>query len=649
MMPLSRIRARAAMIGASAAATLIVACGGDTGSGHVDAPPSTPAVWSLDKVAPGDDLQTDTVLATSASVRVVVRANGAPRAGVAVAWTVNGATNATTSTTTGSDGVSTLSFAFGSKAASYDVRAAVPARPELPPVSFSGSAVPGHAAVLRVVSGSGQSDSATARLHDDFVVQAADSHGNATAGVPVDWAVAAGGGSISQSRTTADSTGSAAARYTLGRTAGANSVTATLHGADAKASFQVMASPANPAKLIIVSGNNQTAEAGHALASDYVVEVADSYGNPVAGVAIDWAIASGGGRLSASQATSGADGLGATRLTLGSMVAEQSANSSLESWPNVPAVVFNSTATPPPPAPTLVLVSGGGQSAVTSTQLPAPILFRALDAVGLPLAGKTITFTAPGTVVPATAITDAQGFAQAIWTLGPNAGLQTLVATATFATVVGSANALATLPPLAIVGDSLYDQVVLDPTLGLNQFTFGAVRSPSPVAGPVTVTLSHGGHTSMPASVMIASGGTIGRFRIDAMAPGTDTIVASAPGYVSATYTMTVGLGNVSGHLFLPFVTLAVGATAPGSICISTPDGGMGFTASAMTFSLAPSANISVSDPFNPGTPITSIGFPIPGANCLSISVKGLSAGPASMTITNPFYKTGSFSTLVVP
>ncbi len=77
------------------------------------------------------------------------------------------------------------------------------------------------------------------------------------------------------------------------------------------------------------------------------------------------------------------------------------------------------------------IVSGAGQQAVVGTQLPQPVVVRALDARGFPVSGAIVAFEpgqGHGTVNPAMASTDGRGWAQTTWTLGPTAGAQTLTA-----------------------------------------------------------------------------------------------------------------------------------------------------------------------------------------------------------------------------
>ena len=61
------------------------------------------------------------------------------------------------------------------------------------------------------------------------------------------------------------------------------------------------------------------------------------------------------------------------------------------------------------PAAAITVVSGGGQPAFVGTRLDEPIVFRAVDAGGLPVAGISVDFvTTPGSglVEPARATTD---------------------------------------------------------------------------------------------------------------------------------------------------------------------------------------------------------------------------------------------------
>ncbi|SOD02107.1 Ig-like domain (group 2) [bacterium JGI 053] len=74
----------------------------------------------------------------------------------------------------------------------------------------------------------------------------------------------------------------------------------------------------------------------------------------------------------------------------------------------------------------LSLVSGGGQTGVAGQPLANPVVVRVLDGSSRAVGGATVNFIAgQGSASPTQANTDAEGYAQTTWTLGP-AGRQEL-------------------------------------------------------------------------------------------------------------------------------------------------------------------------------------------------------------------------------
>jgi hypothetical protein len=88
---------------------------------------------------------------------------------------------------------------------------------------------PGPASIT-IVSGNSQTGVAGLVLPDALTVRVADSGARPVAGVTVSWAVTAGGGTVTPASSVTDSGGAANTRWTLGTTAGANRVTATVAG-----------------------------------------------------------------------------------------------------------------------------------------------------------------------------------------------------------------------------------------------------------------------------------------------------------------------------------------------------------------------------------------------------------------------------------
>lgn len=93
--------------------------------------------------------------------------------------------------------------------------------------------------------------------------------------------------------------------------------------------------------------------------------------------------------------------------------------------------------------PHLVMAGGDGQWAKPGQTLPLPLVVRAVDGSGAPVAGGLVYWlmmAGGGTVTPATSFTDASGYARATWTLGPGTSEQLVQATGLGAGLMFGAN-----------------------------------------------------------------------------------------------------------------------------------------------------------------------------------------------------------------
>ena len=228
---------------------LLAGCGDESTTGS--------ALSLLKAPTSNGDNQTDTVLATLATpLRVMVLRGSAPASGITVAWTVRADTHvvSTARATTDGSGLASLTLSFGPTPSRYTILAQLSPGTGGPLVVFTATANPGLPSVLLIVSGNNQADSTKARLGADYTVQIRDSHNNNVAGVGLDWAVTAGGGSITPSHnTTAATTGYAAARHTLGPTDGPQTVTATPGGIAGAPQVTFTATAYTPADLAVTS------------------------------------------------------------------------------------------------------------------------------------------------------------------------------------------------------------------------------------------------------------------------------------------------------------------------------------------------------------------------------------------------------------
>src|SRR4029077_11778723 len=108
--------------------------------------------------------------------------------------------------------------------------------------------------------------------------------------------------------------------WTLGPTAGTNTLTATsgtLTGSPV--TFTATGTAGTATQIAVNAGNNQSATAGSAVPIDPSVIVRDANNNPVGGVAVTFAVASGGGTVAPTTAvTTGTNGIATvTSWTLG--------------------------------------------------------------------------------------------------------------------------------------------------------------------------------------------------------------------------------------------------------------------------------------------------------------------------------------------
>lgn len=295
---------------------------------------------------------------------------------------------------------------------------------------------------LTQVSGNEQAAAVGATVADPVVVRAVDQNGVPVAGVPIEWAVLAGGGSFVAASSATDQAGLGQAVFRLGNTTGTNRLSATV-GSQPPVIFTLTATAAPASQLRAASGNNQSGVAGAPLAAPLVAIVTDAVGNPKAGVTVTFTVASGGGSLSATSGITDASGQASVQWTLGSGTGPQAV---VATSPGLPAVTFNANSGASTSA-SVTIVSGNNQVASPGVQLAQPLRVRVTDSFGNGVAGVSVAFTpAPGagTISPAIATTDASGFAQAVWTLGPAGGLKVATATTSAGSVQFSAGSTVT-------------------------------------------------------------------------------------------------------------------------------------------------------------------------------------------------------------
>lgn len=217
----------------------------------------------------------------------------------------------------------------------------------LPAVTFNAEAIASLASTISSQAGNGQTGTVGTALATAYAVVVRDLVGLPVVGVPVSWAVAAGGGSITPAQSTTDVNGSATAIRTLGSVAGTQTATASVGGlSGSPVTFSATALAGAATRLVKQSLDPQTGTVATAVAAP-VVKVTDQFGNGVGGVIVDFS-ATGGAIVGATKDTSDPAGLAtASSWTLGNVVGT---NTVTATSGTLSAVAFSATSVADAPA-----------------------------------------------------------------------------------------------------------------------------------------------------------------------------------------------------------------------------------------------------------------------------------------------------------
>ncbi len=260
---------------------------------------------------------TTAAVATTQNFAVQVNDSaGSPIADVNVTFAASagGGSVSPTVVATGSDGRATTVVTLGNTVGTNTFTATVSG---LSAFSANVSSTAGAAASLAKISGDNQTGGVGTALSSPLVVEARDQFGNVKSGVSITFTASSGGGSVSPS--TAQNTG----------TDGRVQVTATLGSAVATHQFTAASTGLTsvvfsatgtlvPATVTLQAGNSQTVAPGISLLTPLKVRVTNAGGIVVPNVTVNWAVASGGGSVSAATSLTDANGDAVITATVGS-------------------------------------------------------------------------------------------------------------------------------------------------------------------------------------------------------------------------------------------------------------------------------------------------------------------------------------------
>jgi hypothetical protein len=277
-----------------------------------------------------------TVLPVALSVQAV-NSSGAGVPGVVVNFSDGGrgGTFSNPTGTTDSTGTATTSYTLPKRAQSFTIKATASGYLV---GSFAELAVVGPPAAIVVVSGIKQTGTAGSPLPAPIAVRIKDQYNNSLPGLPVSFIDGGVGGTFSTNPVNTDATGTATVSYTLPTRARSVIVNASYSTLQVLLPEKGVAG--SPASQKLVSGNNQTGAPNTQLTKPLIVDVMDTYGNPVSGVSVGFSDGSAGGVFSVNPVITGSNGQASVTYTTPSVTGSVSVTASVS---GINSVTFQET------------------------------------------------------------------------------------------------------------------------------------------------------------------------------------------------------------------------------------------------------------------------------------------------------------------
>jgi hypothetical protein len=192
--------------------------------------------------------------------------------------------------------------------------------------------------------------------------------------------------------------------------------------------------PRVPSTLEKVAWSGEEGIVATRVSSPPTVRVLDSRGQALGGVTVVWSAVSGHGQLSPLTTVSAEDGTATTQWTLGNLAGSQEVVATVEGTDI--RTSFEVVARPGPPV-NIHAFEGNAQVGMTGEALPVPLVARVVDAYGNGVPAVEVQWVVEagdGSLSAPTSMTDEDGNALILWTLGEVLGQQSVRATAGVAT-----------------------------------------------------------------------------------------------------------------------------------------------------------------------------------------------------------------------
>jgi len=182
-----------------------------------------------------------------------------------------------------------------------------------------------------------------------------------------------------------------------------------------------------PASIHPVSGEDQNGVVGTALAEPIVVRLLDRTGKPVAGASVSWTVKDGGGEISDNSGPTNSAGETSIAWVLGKAAGRNRLQAAIG---EEDSHTFTAMARSDVPA-SLAVAFGAGQRGPADSELTELLGVVVKDRFGNEVPGALVDWLVVeggGWVNPAQAISDSSGLATTSWRLGPEAGVNRVVA-----------------------------------------------------------------------------------------------------------------------------------------------------------------------------------------------------------------------------
>ncbi len=179
-----------------------------------------------------------------------------------------------------------------------------------------------------------------------------------------------------------------------------------------------------PAAMLVVAGDQQSAEVATQLPTPLVVRVLDAEGRAVTGQVVSFRVTAGGGSVFAGATATNDSGVARERWTLGTSSADsqrvEARAVDSHSGEALTFAVFRATALPGPAAH-LAIAAGDNQTGRVGQALPESLAVRVSDRYGNPVPGCGARWwvrVGGGSVSADSTVTGAAGTTTVAWTLG---------------------------------------------------------------------------------------------------------------------------------------------------------------------------------------------------------------------------------------